>query len=197
MVVDRAVNLGVVSAHDVIRDQEEGSSRVGDGGDVSSGGGSTADGVAGGGEAPEPLGVVDGGVRDFTRVFGVVDIAEVVGSRRALLQVGGEERGVETGFGVGEEGLLLVGLDGVDGGEGETEEAIGLILGEFRGDLLGELDGLAGDGGAAAVDGVGVDVAAGGAAVAVADGPGLAGELLGGAGVGGVVDVVAVLLGCG
>ncbi len=93
--------------------------------------------------------------------------------------------------------MLLVRGDGVDGGEGEAEEAVGFILSEFRGDGFGEFDGLACYGCAAYVDGVGVDVAAGGAAVAVANGPGFAGELLGGGGIGGVVDVVVGLFVCG
>ena len=91
---------------------------------------------------------------------------------------------------------MLVGGDGVDGGEGEAEETVGFILGEFRGDGFGEFDGLAGDGCAAYVDGVAVDVTAGGAAVAVTDGPCLAGEDFGGGGLGGVVDVVVGLLIC-
>ena len=68
---------------------------------------------------------------------------------------------------------------------------------EFRADFFGELDGLARDGGAADVDNVSVDVAAGGAAVAVADAPGLAAVHFGGLGVCGVVNVVARLLVCG
>ena len=65
---------------------------------------------------------------------------------------------------------------------------------EFGADGFGELDGLARHGGAADVDDVRVDVAAGGAAVAVADAPGFAAVYFGGSGVGGVVDVVAGLL---
>ena len=91
----------------------------------------------------------------------------------------------------------MVWSDGVDGGEGEAEEAIGFILSEFGGDGLGELDGLACDGCSAYVDGIGIDVAAGGAAIPVANGPGLAGELLGGGRIGGVVDVMVGLLICG
>ena len=65
---------------------------------------------------------------------------------------------------------------------------------EFRADGFGELDGLPGHRGAADVDDVRVDVAAGGAPVAVADAPGFAAVDFGGLGVGGVVDVVAGLL---
>ena len=93
--------------------------------------------------------------------------------------------------------MLLVRGDGVDGGEGEAEETVGFILSEFGGDGLGEFDGLTCYGRAAYVDGVAVDVAAGGAAVPVANGPGFAGELLGSGGVGRVVDIVVGLFICG
>ena len=93
--------------------------------------------------------------------------------------------------------MLLVGGDGVDGGEGEAEEAVGFVLGEFGGDGLGEFDGLAGYSCTAYVDGVAVDVTAGGAAVAVADGPCFAGEDFGGGGLGGVIDVMVGLFICG
>ena len=93
--------------------------------------------------------------------------------------------------------MLLVGSDGVDGGEGEAEEAVGFILSEFRGDGFGEFDGLACDGCTAYVNGVGVDVTAGRASIAVANGPGFAREFLGGGGIGRVVDVVVGLFICG
>ena len=93
--------------------------------------------------------------------------------------------------------MLLVGGDGVDGGKGEAEEAVGFILGEFGGDGFGEFDGLACYGCAAYVDGVAVDITTGGAAVAVADGPCLAGEDFGGGGLGGVVDIMVGLFVCG
>ena len=92
---------------------------------------------------------------------------------------------------------MLVGSDGVDGGEREAEEAVGFILSEFGGDGFGEFDGLACDGRTTYVNGVGVDVTASGAPVAVANGPCFAGELLGGWGIGGVVDVVVGLFVCG
>lgn len=53
---------------------------------------------------------------------------------------------------------------------------------------------MSGDGGAAYVDGVCVDITRSGRAVAVADGPGLAGEFLGGGAGCRVVDVMAGLL---
>lgn len=92
---------------------------------------------------------------------------------------------------------MLVRGDGVDGGEGEAEEAVGFILSEFGGDGLSKFDGLTCDSRTAYVNGVGVDVTASGAPVAVANGPGFAGELLGGGRIGGVVDVVVGLLVCG
>ena len=197
MRVGGAADLGVVGGDDGVGEEEERCSGVGDGGDRGGYGGGGADSVAGGGEAPESLAVVYIRVGDGARIFGVVNVAEVVGARLSLQQVGGEEGGVEESFGVGEEGLLLVGGDGVDGGEGEAEKAVGFVLGEFGGDGLGEFDGLAGYGGATYVDGIAVDVTAGGAAVAVADGPCFAGEDFGGGGFGGVVDIMVGLFICG
>ena len=92
---------------------------------------------------------------------------------------------------------MLVRGDGVDGGEGEAEEAVGFILSELGGDGFGEFDGLTRDSCTAYVDGVGVDVTASGAPVTVADRPCFAGELFGGGRIGGVVDVVVGLFVCG
>ena len=180
LAVGGTLDLSVIGGDDVVGEEQERGARVGDGGDGFRHGGRGADLVAAAGEAPEPLRVVDGGVGDVARVLAVVDVAEVVTTRGALLQVGGEERAVEATLGVGEEGLLLIRLDGVDGAEGEPEEAVALVLRELRADGFGELDGLARDGGATYVDDVGVDVAAGGAAVSVANAPGRAGADLGG-----------------
>ena len=87
--------------------------------------------------------------------------------------------------------------DSVDGGEGEAEETVGFILSEFGGDGFGKLDGLACNGCTAYVNGVGVDVTAGGAPIAVANRPGFTGELFGGGGIGWVVDVMVGLFICG
>lgn len=154
-------DLRVVGGDDVVWEEEKGGSRVGDGRDALRDGGSGADGVPARGEAPEPLGVVDSGVGNVARVLAGVDVAEVVATELTLLQVGGEERRFEAGLGVGEEGLLLVRGDGVDGAKGQAQEPIALVLGEFRADGLGQFDGLAGDGCTADVDDVGIDVAAG------------------------------------
>lgn len=194
LAVGGAGHLAVVGGDEVVGEEEEGRSRVGDGGDALAHGGARADGVAARGEAPEPLRVVDGGVGDVARVLARVDVAEVVAAGLAFLQVGGEEGGVEAGFGVGEEGLDLVGRDGVDGAKGQAQEAVALVLSEFGADLFGQFDGLAGDRGSADVDHVSVDVAAGGAAVSIADAPGLAAVHFGGFGVCGVVNAVPSLL---
>lgn len=154
-------DLTVVGGDEVIGEEEEGSSGVGDGGDALGDRASGTNGVAAGGEAPESLGVVDSRVGDVSSVLAGVDVAEVVATGLALLQVGGEERGFEAGLGVGEEGLLLVRGDRVDGAEGQAQETIALILSEFRADGFGQFDGLAGDRCTADVDDVGVNVAAG------------------------------------
>ena len=194
LAVGGAGHLGVVGRDEVVGEEEQAGSRVRDRGDALADGGPGADGVPARGEAPEPLGVVHGGVGDVAGVLARVDVAEVVAAGLAFLQVGGEEGRVEAGLGVGEEGLDLVGGHGVDGAEGEAEEAVALVLSEFGADGFGQFDGLTGDGCTADVDNIGVDVAAGGAAIPVADAPGLAGVDRGGFGIGRVVDVVAGLL---
>ena len=154
-------DLGVVGGYEVIWEEEKGGSGVGDGRDALADWRSRADGVPAACEAPESLGVVDGGVGDVASVLAGVNVAKVVATGRTLLQVGREEWGVEAGLGVGEEGLLLVGLDGVDGAEGEAEKAVALVLGELGADGFGQFDGLAGDGCTADVDNIGVNIAAG------------------------------------
>ena len=122
--------MGVVCCYDVVGQEEERSSSVGDGGDTFGNGGAGADCVACASEAPESLGIVDGCVGDAAGVGGVVDVAEVVAAWFAFLEVGGEEWGAKESGGVVEEGLLFVWGYGVDGGEGEAEEAVALVLGE-------------------------------------------------------------------
>ena len=123
----------------------------------------------------------------------VVDGAKAVGAWLALLKVDGEKGGRETGFDIVEKGELLGGLDSVDGGEGQAEEAVvtGVLL-ELGADFFGEFDGLAGEGGGADSYGVGVDIAAGRATVAIGNVPGRAAEDFGGVGLGWVVDIMAI-----
>ena len=130
-------DFSVVGGDEVIWEKEKGCSGVGDGGDALADWGSRANGVPAAREAPETLRVVHGGVGDVASVLAGVDVAKVVATGRTLLQVGGEEWGVEAGLGVGEEGLLLVGLDRVDGAEGEAEKAVALVLSELGADGFG------------------------------------------------------------
>ena len=67
--VGRSLDLGVVCGDDGVREEEEGGAGVGDSGDGRGYGVAGADGVAGGGEAPESLAVVDSGVGDVAGVF--------------------------------------------------------------------------------------------------------------------------------
>ena len=84
---------------------------------------------------------------------------------------------------------MRLGGDRVDRIEREAEQAIVVrVLGELRANGLREFDGLAGHDGLANSDGIGINVAAGAAAVAVLDVPGVAVEVLGGGRLAGVVD---------
>ena len=123
----------------------------------------------------------------------VVDGAEAVRAGLALLKVDGEKGGREAGFNVVEKGELLSGLDSVDGGEGQAKEAIvtGILL-ELGANLFGEFDGLADERCGADSYGVGVDIAARRATVAVGNVPGEAAEGFGGVGLGWVVGIMAV-----
>ena len=161
LAVGRSRHLGVIVRHEVVWQEEEGSSGVGDGGEAVADCGSRTNRVPAGREGPEALRVVHSCVGDLASVLARVNIAEVVASGRTLLQVCREERGVEAGLGVGEESLCLVGLDGVDRAEGEAKKTIALVLSEFRADLLGQFDGLTSDSCTADVDDIGVDVTAG------------------------------------
>jgi len=82
---------------------------------------------------PPALRGVDIGVGDAACVLGAVDVPEVVGTGGVVLEIGGEERlreGIVHGV---EEGLLGGGLNGVQGGERQTKQAISvLILGKLR-----------------------------------------------------------------
>ena len=192
--IGRARDLGIVVGDEVVWQEEEGSARVSDGGEAVADSGAGADRIAPRRESPKALRAVHRRVGDLARILARVDEAEVVATGCTLFQVCREERGVEAGLGVVEEGLCLVGLDGVDLAEGEAKKTIALVLSEFRADLLGQFDGLAVHLCTADVDDIGVDVAAGGAAISITDAPSLAVADLGGRGPGGVVDVVPILL---
>lgn len=132
-VVGGARDARVVGVDDVVGEEHEGGAGVGDGGADGAGcGGGGSDAVAAGVELPEAVGAVDRSVGDRTGVLGAVNEAEVVGAGGTLLQVGGEELGLEGVLDGVEEGGLLVRLDGVDAAESQTEEAIVV-------DVLGEL----------------------------------------------------------
>lgn len=110
-----------------------------------------------------------------------------------MLQGDSEERGVKLRLdGVKECGLGL-GLDGVDGAEGQAKQTVVvLVVDELLANLGGSFDGLAGGFDAANGDGVSVYISASGALVTVLDLPGGAGNL--GAVAAGLVDAVASLL---
>ena len=197
-VVLGAGDLRVVGGDEGLRDQEEGGAGVGDGVDGRRNEGGGTDRVAVAGKLPEAHGGVNGDIGDTAGVLGGIDEAEIVAARRALHQVGGEKRSGQVGQGVEEEGLLRRRRDGVDRVEGQAQQAVAVgVLFEFGADRLGQLDPLPRHLGGADVDGVAVDVAAGATAVAVGDVPRFAGEELGGAGVGRVVEDVAGVLGAG
>jgi hypothetical protein len=167
-----AADLGVVGFCDGSVDVDQGSASVGDALDAGADSGGGADRIACGGEAPEALAVVDGGVGDGTGVLGAVDEAEVVGTGGVVLEVDGEELLGKRALDGVEEGFLGSGRDGVDAAEGKTEKTVGVgVLGELRRDRSSGLDGLRGGSYASNGDLISVDLAGRTGAVTVGDSP--------------------------
>ena len=179
-IVGGAGDLLVVGVDDRVIDEHERGARIGDTG-AGRHGSARADGGAVGREGPEALAVVHCRVRYVGVGVGAVQRSKVVAAGLAGLEVGGEGGGKSLGDGVVEEGLLLGGSDGVDTAEGKAEESVGGARGECRGDGGGRLDRLLSDGRATDRNGVGIDVSASRASVAVGDLPGLALKLGGAA----------------
>lgn len=94
-----------------------------------------------------------------------------------MLEISSEQRRIQRRLGIVEEGLLLCWLDGVDSAESETQEAIQRVGSERGGNLLSGLDSLLRDCQTANSNLVGVNIAAGAAAVTVGDRPCSAGDL--------------------
>ena len=192
MIVLGATDTTVVVGDHGVVDKEESGSSVGNGaGDGTSR--CAANAVSISVEGPETPAAVDVDVGDVAGVGRVIDSAEGVGSRPALLEIGGEQWRRQAGLNVVEEGQLLLGLDGVDGGKGQAEKAIvaGVLL-ELGAHLFGEFDSLVGESGLANSNGIGVDISTRAAPITIADAPSVALELIGGARLGWVVGVVTI-----
>ena len=121
---------------------------------------SRANGISASSEFPEAIGGVDRGVSDTARVFAGIDVAKVVVARLTFLQVGSEERGSKSGYGIFEECRHLVWARCVDAVECQAKQPItrGVRL-EFCTDCFRCLDSLAGHGGTTNHDFIDVDVA--------------------------------------
>jgi hypothetical protein len=144
--VHGAGNLAPVSGDDGGVDDQERGSRVGDRGPGAAGHGlgrRVADGDLRGREFPEAALRVDGHGGQAAGELGRVDNAELIAANRAMFKVRGEDRAAQVGRDVGEEGLLLLGPDGVEFAEGEADEAVGGGIGdEGLGNGGGQPDGL-------------------------------------------------------
>ena len=172
LVIGRTPHSAIVGVDDVIRKVQERCARIGDGVD-GIGDRSAPDGDAAGGEGPETLTAVHIDIGHRPRVFGIVDEAEIKGSRRAFLQVDGEQGRRQTGQDVGEEGFLRGWLDRVELVKGQAEQTVVVdILLELGAHPLGELNRLTRERGLSNGDGVGVDDTAGAALIAIGDAPG-------------------------
>lgn len=186
-----ARHLAVVGSDDRRWEVQKSGTGVSDGGaNAGADGGTGADLVATGGEAPETLAVVDRDVGDSARVLGAVNETEVVGTCSTLSEADGEERSGKGRLDRVKEGGLLLGADRVDAAEGQAEKTVVVgVSNELSRDGGGSLNGLRSGSHAANDDLVSIDAASSTRAIAVADLPGVAG-LEGTAG-GRVVDRVA------
>ena len=194
LVIGRTTHSAIVRVDDVVGKVQERRARIGDGVD-GAGDRSASNGDAAGGEGPEPLAAVDIDIGHRPRVFGIVDEAEIKGSRRAFLQIDGEQGRRQTGQNVGEEGFLRGWLDGVELVKGQAEQTVVVdILLELGAHPLGELHRLAGEGGLSDGDGVGVDDTAGAALIAIGDAPGGPWEPFARRGLGRVIQRMTVAL---
>ena len=102
-----------------------------------------ADGDLRGREFPKTVPRVDGHGGQAAGELGRVDDAELIAASRAMFEVRGEDGAAQVGRDVGEEGLLLLGPDGVEFAECEADEAVGgSVGGEGLGDSGGQADGL-------------------------------------------------------
>lgn len=129
-------DLSVVRRDNGIREKEESGAGVSDSGERAGDRGLGANCVTTCGELPESISSVYGYVGDASSVLGGVDKTKVVGSSRALLEVSGEELSGQRALNGVEECSLLLGLNSVDGGESQSEQAV----------IVGVRDKLAGDG---------------------------------------------------
>lgn len=121
-------------------------------------------------ELPEALGSVDWNPGHGAVELSSVDATELVGTDSGLAQISGEDGLGERGHDIVEEGLLLLGLDGVQLAEGKTDETVVVgILSEGLGDSSGHLNGLVGHSGTTNVDGISSNVACSSRAITVAD----------------------------
>ena len=92
-------------------------------------------------ELPEAVGAVDGNLLQVTLELGLVDGTELVGTDGVVAEIGSEDGLGQGGGDVVEEGLSLLGLNGVKLGKGKTKETIvGLVLDEGLGHLGGQQD---------------------------------------------------------
>ena len=159
----RALDLRVVRVCDLLVDEEQRCTCVGDG--VGRAGvldDLVADGELGRWELPKACLGLDGDPGHLALELGGVDFAEFVDASTVGVEVGGEDGEVEVAHDVVEEGLcggfLGAIVDGVQVGEGEAEEAVGIgVLDEGLRDGVGELDGLVLDFNAANFNDVGAN----------------------------------------
>ena len=174
---------GVIRRNHRRRQVKEGRACVGNTIDRGAGESTASDSIAIAGKLPKAIRLVDGDVRDGTRVFAGIDEAEVIGTWSALPEVHRKQRSAEGRFGVGEECFLLDRSDGITDVERKPDETIIVdILLKLATDTACKLDCLVCDCGSTDLHGVCVDIPTCRAAITVGNAPSVSVELSGGNG---------------
>lgn len=190
VIILSTVDLTIVCRDNVIVDEDQSGARVSDRIDAAGLELAISNTITGASKLPESLAIVHGCVGDVASIFAAINEAKVVRARSALLQVGSEDICFKNTFFNGrveESGLLLrldcfklitttrqlpVVLTCVDRAESQTQQAIVvLVLLELRTNCLRQFNSLARNGSASDIDSIGVNIATGARAIAVADVP--------------------------
>lgn len=140
-----SLHLAPVGLGDIIIDQHQGGSGIGDCRTTGAVGldRAIADGKTARCKLPEPVRAVDRGICQITFELGLVDPAKLVCTDFGMSKVGGEDWLREGRLDVIEKGSLFLGLYRVDRAKAESKKTIRVrIQDEAVGDVRGKLNGL-------------------------------------------------------
>lgn len=119
-----------------------------------------ANGISISSETPEALRTINVDVGGLAGIFGGVNVAKVVATWLAFLQIHGEQGRFKPGECILEKGIRLGRCDCIDFAKGKTKKSVRRVGLKFRTDSLGQFDVLACHSGRTNSDGVCVNIAA-------------------------------------